>query len=213
MKTTIDEQEKISWEPKYDFENSWDAWEKALELTNIHDYLISHVSREQGHLDFVYFVNILETAKALQSHYSLFKTYVGFDFDPLEVTLEFGEESSLFWKTMFEASTSPEQVCLWGILFGYSFENSYPYSWIFRDKDQSKTSNFIDHMFNKVINNPKPLDFKHLSSQDFPLPGFISFSEEDGTSEKHAKERERIKCLYKGKNIEDVFIKKLYGKK
>ena len=212
MKQIMEKQQGIDWEPEYDFETSWDEWENGLNHVKIRDLMIVHVDRGISNLDFVYFVNIIESAKIIQLNYSLFREYMGFDFNPLDVVLDFEKKTSKFWEKMFAKPTNPNQACLWGILFGYGVENSYPYSWIYCKKDSAKMTEFVDGMLIRVLNSEMPFDCKKISSQDFPIPGFISFSSVDPNVERYKQEREIIKQLYLSDNFESVLNQALFHK-
>ena len=210
-KRLIELQESAPWNPKYSFEETFDEWERTLDPEGLNNFLLVHVDRKIKNYDFVYFVNILETAKVLTIHYDLFKRFVEFDFDPLETSLHFGNVESVFWNKIFSDNTSPQRVCLWGILFGYGVENSLPFSWFFEEGKLGKKGQFIKTLERRCALQSTNLGFKKLSSKDFPVPGFISFSEPDNRLQKYELEKKRIKKIYKACNLEQVFMQGLYA--
>lgn len=210
----LEQQVAIEWNPTYEFEETWDIWEKSLDYERINKFLIVHFpikSSASSSLDYVYFVNIIETANLIQRHYQLFQKYVGFDFDPLSVTLEIKSNDSPFWNKIFNGASSQEKICLLGLLFGYGIENSYPFSWYFSNKRSEIETRFISTLFKSVFLENEPLNTHHLSSQDFPLPGFKTFSSPNTTLEKYKQERKKIQGFYKNKNLESITLEKLYN--
>lgn len=204
----------IKWNPRYDFEESWRIWETNLKNDLVKDYLIVHFPLNANDLDFVFFVNIIETAKTLQKHYSLFSKYVGFEFDPLETVFDISDKESIFWNKIFNGEKNQKKVCLLGILFGYGLENSYLYSLIFHKNKEGVVGNFISNLFNRIINLEDVDSFKKIKSispSNFSIPGFKSFSNPDPKIEQYQKEKEFIKCLYKDQDMETTTMNTLYG--
>lgn len=72
-KIAIERQATLEWNPQYDFEVTWEDWEKSLDKEQINRFLLVHFPRTPIDLDFVYLVNILETATLLQKNYYLFR--------------------------------------------------------------------------------------------------------------------------------------------
>lgn len=131
----------------------------------------------------VLFVNILETALAIQENYSLFRDFVGFDFDPVSVVMELKNDNSEFWGKI----KGKESSTLWGIMYGFGKKNSFCYSW------ESKY-NFLNGLTSDEF-------FLIPSLKNFSIPIFASFSKTDPVVEKYKKEREMIQKEYQGKNF------------
>lgn len=205
------ESQGIKWDPKYDFEESWRIWEKNLKKDLIRDYLIVHFPLNGSDFDFVFFVNIIETAKILQKHYPLFRKCVGFEFDPLEVVFDISNEESIFWNEIFNGEGTQENICLLGILFGYGFENSYSFSLLSHKNKEGKIGEFISNLFSQILRIESSPQIKSVSSSKFTIPGFKSFSNLDPIIERYQKEKEIIKNFYKGKDVETVTMNRLYG--
>ena len=212
-KEQINNMPRIDFEPKFSFEETWDLWKKYIKKLSMKKYLF--VCRKgKGEVlagyEFIYFVNIPETAKIIQKHYDLFRKYIGKDFDVLETVFEFKNENSSFWNKIFAEESSPEQICLLGILFGYGIENSYEFSWYFLDKRNAELKDLIDSIYSSQIKklSLQP-NFKNISATCFPLPGFISFSAFDFNIKKYEEERNKIIELYKRQDIVEFTIKTL----
>ena len=195
-KKAVVNQPTLKWDPQCDFEETWDMWESKLEREHIHKFLLVHFPRKIEHLDFIYLVNIIETATLLKQHYALFKEYVGFDFDPLSVIFDIEDHDSIFWNKIFNNGSSQDCICLMGLLFGYGFENSYPFSLFFSSNRKENEMTFISNMYGEMIRNTNNFDCSKISSKQFPLPGFKVFSLPNPTLEKYTQEREEIKRHY-----------------
>lgn len=144
----------------------------------------------------IVFVNVLQVALTLQEHYSLFKDFVGFDFDPISVVMELREDKSAFWDKLEEG----ESALLWGILYGFGKENSFCYLW----KDKYKCLNEIEAFASQ--------EFVSIPSlNNFSIPAFASFFEYDLVIQKYKKEKEIIQKEYQGKNFLDHTLKILSG--
>lgn len=201
----------IEYDPKYDFEESWRLWEKNLKKDKINNYIIAHFPMKASDLDFVYIINIIETATIIKTHYSLFRDYIGFDFDPLEIIFEIYNENSVFWnKLLNNEKTIPESVCLLGILFGYGIENSYPYSLLFDDERTGLSKKFTSALLNQVIKEPHPTTVKKLSAKDFFIPGFKTFSLLKTKRMRYEQEKIEIMNIYRRKDLEAETLRKLY---
>jgi hypothetical protein len=207
----IKSEKKIDYDPKYDFSESWRLWEKNLQKDKINNYIIAHFPTKTSDLDFIYIVNIVEAATIIKKHYSLFKNYVGFDFDPLEMVFEIYNENSVFWnKLLNNEKTIPESVCLLGILFGYGIENSYPYSLLFDDERTGLSKKITSNLYKQVIKNQYPVKVKKFSEKDFPIPGFKTFSTWKPQCIRYEKEKSEIMNIYRKKELEKEALKKLY---
>jgi hypothetical protein len=150
----------------------------------------------------VFFVDVFKTALVLQENYDLFKQAVGFDFDPLKVTLELENSSSPFWASI----QSPKYSYLWGILYGFGKKNAFSYYWKFRVFSDSHASEQERAFAASLINSPSCLYlpdrfFSKFSITDFPLPSFSSFSNPDPIVLLYKKEKKEIQKLYKGKDF------------
>jgi hypothetical protein len=195
----------FEYEEKYWFEETWSMWEEKLKTLPMHRYLF--VERTIGIPSdqrdrYIYFVNILETAKVIRQHYPLFKEYVGFDFDPLAVVFEMKNPTSLFWTAIWGREVTDRSVCLMGILFGYGFENSYPFSWHFTQGKNPEEIRFIQATLNRKTPVTTAGELRQFNPpQKFPLPCYISFSDDDPHKEKYRQECAKIRQIYMQSDI------------
>jgi hypothetical protein len=195
------QESSFEYEEEYWFEETWNMWEEKLKTLPINRFLF--VERKTGiPLDlqenrYIYFINISETAKILKKHYSLFKEFVGFDFDPLSTVFDAKNPNSSFWNSIWGDDTSEKGICLRGILFGYGLENSYPFSWHFSQSRSREENEFIKSILKLGSPNGSPKDLKYFNPpKSFLLPGYISFSDPDMHKEKYKLEYEKIRKIY-----------------
>ena len=187
----------------YDLPENWEKWEKISAKFPIKRYLLfrSKFDAEDPHSFYIFFVNVLKTATVIQENYQLFRDTVGFDFDPLEVTLQIQNQDSEFWKIAFHRSL------LVGILCGFGRDNSWAFHW--KHKGNSKTcGHFLENL--KHTSSTKSLRGKvKIDLNNFRIPSFASFDTNDAVVEKYTQERERIKQLYKDQDFLDLTLERL----
>lgn len=201
-------------EEKYWFEETWSMWEKKLSTLPIRRYLFvekrNGVPEELKKNRYIYFINIAETAKALQKYYGLFREYVGFDFDPLKVVFDAKNPDSPFWKAVWNQEVSDKNVCLIGILFGFGFENSYPFSWQFCRTNNLEESEFISAVLNIGEGTVTSKELKEFNPpKSFWLPAYHSFSGFDPHKEKYKHERNMIQQIYMNADIIECTMQEL----
>ena len=189
----------------YDLPENWEKWEGIKNRFPIKKYLLfrSHFDADEK-ISFVYFVDILKTATVIQSNYALFQKAVGFDFHPFEAVLSMPDNTSVFWQKVRESKESP---LLWGVLFGYGEINASAFHWKYFDCPQSCKKNIEAYSFQ--FSNPPPKGQTRLSSDNFILPSFASFTNEDQVIKRYEKERKKIKKTYKGKDLLQLTLQKL----
>ena len=188
----------------YDFPENWRKWEKISSRFPTKKFLFFKSNlHKDPRATFIYFVNILNTAFVIEDHYALFRKTVGFDFNPLEVVLEITNKDSKFWKKAINSAL------LSGILFGYGKKNALTFHWKHFDHP-SNCANFLDSYKHRE-SNPLPSSQRKefYSIQNFPIPSFISFDDNDEVVEKYKKERAYIQEVYKDKDFLDVTLEKL----
>lgn len=192
----------------FQIDKIWDDWEKInnrLLLSN--KYLLVKKERSLSQLPAhskhiikiydVYFVNILQTSLIIQKYYEVFKKIVGTDFDVLTLIYDLKNDDSVFWNKI----QSFEYSYIWGLLFGYGFENSYLYYWKYKNIDNDSSPFFTE--FSKSImkrSSNNNLSFLY-NIKNFPLPYFSSFSTNDPIIEKYKKERKEIQSAYQRKDF------------
>ena len=156
---------------------------------------------QEDHVIFVLFVDILKTAATIQDNYEAFRKVIGFDFHPLELTLNMRQKDSVLLEKL------SGNAHLWGILFGFGKMNSYLFQWQHFDHPKS-CDEFCKNIVSFFSNEPIKGHFKYTIDQ-FGIPGFKPFNEIDPIVENYKKEREKIKEIYKGKDFLDLTLKKL----
>ena len=200
-----EETENCYVEDNYDLPGNWEKWEKIQSRFPIKKYLLFRSKfDDDGKASFVYFVDILKTAALIQSNYELFRRAVEFDFHPFEVVLDMQNRNSPFWQKIRDSKESP---LLWGLLFGFGKMNSLAYYWKHFDCPQSCEDLLESYPFQ--FSNPNPRGQVRLSENNFLIPRFISFSEDDEVVSGYKEERERIKKAYKGGDHIQVILNQL----
>ncbi len=200
-----EELENCYTDKQYDFPENWKRWETACVNFPFKRHLLfkSHYS-EDNKISYIYFVNVIKTALLLQDNYDLFRKEVGFDFQPLEVVLEIPNKSSDFWEKL---ETSKNSFLIWGLLFGYGKQNASLFNWKYQSLNKP-SEDFVQRIYNKP-SNPSPKGQTNLSVNNFLLPSFISFTEDDETVYNYQSEREKIRRIYKNKDLLKITLEKL----
>jgi hypothetical protein len=205
----MSEEEKkdlVPLEEPYDLPENWKKWEKIKDHFPMSNYFFLKCPRkDDSRFEDVYFVNIQQTAITIQEHYNLFKQHVGEDFNPLKAVFEIGNERSIFWQ-----KTAKNSMLL-GILFGYGEKNAHCFNWKYwaEDEGNERMEDFLVSMKSVSPNDPK--DYVTVSTKNFPLPYFASFSPpgEDEVIRKYERERKKIQKSYKRKDFLMETLKKL----
>lgn len=186
----------------YDLPNTWEKWEQISARYPMNKYKLFKTDLFQDdHYIFVFFVNILKTAMTIQDNYEAFRKAVDFDFNPLEVTLEIDQKDSKFWQKTKDHSH------LWGLLFGFGKMNSYAFQWKYFD--HPKSCNEFCKLLNTSSSNKKRHDIVKYNINDFQIPGFMSFEDNDEVVELYNLEKIKIQKQYKGKDFLDLTLQKL----
>jgi hypothetical protein len=208
------QKESFQFEEDYWFEETWTLWEEKLKTLPIKRYLFVErkvgIPSELQKNRYIYFVNIAETALVLQKHYSLFRKYVGFDFDPLSVVFDIKNEKSPFWNAIWGNEISDHSVCLHGILFGYGLENSYPFSFHFFKSKSSEECVFIESFLKSAKPTVSCQELKQFQPPSrFLLPAYASFSVIDFQKQKYQAEYDNIKKIYSRSDLIECTMQKL----
>jgi hypothetical protein len=151
----------------------------------------------------VFFVDVLKMALVLQENYEIFKSMAGIDFNPSEEVLEMEKATSPFWQAFRQNSTALH----WGILFGFGKENAYAFYW-----KHFAHPKRLDDFFISLRGNGSdfPLTGRvKIGLNNFELPSFISFFDQDQVVERYRKEREQIREIYKRKDFVEFTLKHL----
>jgi len=204
----------------YPMSKLWEQWEEIQERFPINkrfllvkkEYFEEQLKKYQCVSGAeIYFIDVFHTALIIQENYPLFKEAVGFEFDPLEIVLDFEKDTAHFWSAIHSAKYS----YLWGLLYGFGKANSFAFYWKNRHM-----GNLDRHREEKVVSSSI---IKKSSSQDRPImsapdafsirhffiPTFASFAEDDPIVSKYKKEREKIKKMYKNRDFIDFTLELL----
>lgn len=149
----------------------------------------------------IVFVNILKTATVIQDNYEIFRQKVGFDFHPLEVTLDIQNNSSPFWKAVFHKHSD-----LMGLVLGFGKENSTIFHWKYFDHP-SACDAFCEGLSSRGTN--EHTGYIAPTIEDLELPSFAYFDTNNEVKEKYEREREKIQKIYKNKDFLQVTLDKL----
>ena len=183
----------------YDLPENWEKWSKISHKFPMKNYLlVKRKLSDDDSISYVYFVDIGQTTSMMQKHYSTFKQILGFDFDPIEVVYDIQNNNSRFWTSVEQSSL------LMGFLFGYGELNATA----FHLKSREKLENSIEFL------EPRPsrkslVGKVGISTENFPIPAFMSFDEPDAVIEQYQKEREAIRAKYAGKDFLNLTLERL----
>ncbi|MCB9093245.1 MAG: hypothetical protein H6620_11865 [Halobacteriovoraceae bacterium] len=186
----------------YDFPENWEKWESVQsKFVTPRFILIRKQDKEYEKLSHVFFINVLEAVLVIQENYALFKTVLGYDFEPIKVVFEIQNEQSKFWDGVFTHSE------LSGLLYGFGYRNSMCFKWKF---SEGTPEVFRSLLCSKFSDCSKCKDFTGRENIELlGLPVFASFQESDHVIEKYMEERKKIKKLYRGQDVVKIAIKHL----
>lgn len=189
---------------EYDYAENWNKWENIQNRFSIGKYLFEkRAISEDGKIFCGLFINIAETAMALQENYEDFRRIVGFDFHPFKEVFKIGDKDSVFWNNVFK------NHALLGILLGYGKRNSYLFHWM-TEENSKKEELLIEQSILSETSDQAPL-YGTASLDNFSLPIFRydSSKENERLLSKYKLQRDRIKTRFKGKDILDVTLRQL----
>lgn len=189
------------------FIEGWKKWQYLKDKLYFPRFiLVDKRDKEYSKLYHMYLVNVLEAALAIKENYSLFKSVLGFDFDPLEVVFEIKDQKSRFWEIVFSRSD------LIGILYGFGLKNSQCFSWSFGESVSENfevPDSFKDSLFQSSAFSSEGIFNGRESVKDLKIPTFRSYQEDDPVIRKYEEERKKIQSLYSGKSTGRVAIETL----
>ena len=187
----------------YDFPENWLKWEKVRHQYGIRQFLLFKKDNPYDtKLPLIFFVNIFETALVLQENYSLFRKYIGEDFDSLEMVFDLQKDSSKFWDIVFERSE------LVGLLYGFGLKNTLCFNWKHRE-NQANIQDFAHSLsfeFSNKIGNYGSATINTVS-----LPIFAEFDADGSMVHRYEAERKKIQKIYKNQDFVDCTIDRLTG--
>jgi len=187
-----------------DFSKNWEKWISFFNQYPKTPFLFAkHPTLSEkvwsGHI-----ANVQETIWTLQKHYDLFKKELGFDFDPVSVTMDFKNEDSDFWKQVFS------NHLLTGIVYGFGYKNSYFFDLLMKLENSSET--LSPPLTSKTQGRSKGSFLYTLA--DLRLPRFRSFEtlfNEDPVLEKYKLERKMIRDKLNDSNFFKMVFLQLTG--
>ncbi|MCB1073644.1 MAG: hypothetical protein KDK96_11190 [Chlamydiia bacterium] len=183
-----------------EFMSKWERWSEKQKTLSINNYILLMKEGTKDKLPTLFFINIKETALILKQNYSLFREVFGEDFDPLNVIFEIKEQESAFWSQVMS-----DDWCR-GVLFGFGKKNSWCFCWKYRNNPE-EAKEFTSNL--KGRPSEKHSKFKVWTIEEFNIPGFASFSEEDPFIKKYQQQRKKIIEIYKGKDFVELSLQKL----
>ena len=184
----------------YKLSEAWEKWEQISHRFPMKRFMLFKQEGDDSHYFFLIFADVLKTAVIIQNNYEEFQKAIGFDFHPLELTLQMDQKDSVFWTKL--------NPYLYGLLFGFGETNSRLFSW--------KCSH--PKSCEEFCKNIKPLfsnDYSQLKGHikftidNFKTPSFMSFNEIDPFVNIYKEEAKAIKENYKGKDFLDLTLQKL----
>lgn len=187
-----------------DFRKNWEKWLSFFEQFPNSPFLFATHPTLSQNIKSAHILNVQETIWILQKHYNIFRRELGFDFDPVLVTMDFKNEDSLFWKKVFS------NHLLTGIVYGFGVKNSY----FFNLSMGKNTKSLEDLGFLSTLMKKKEKDNKDLSVAHIILPRFRSFGlpfNSDPVLEKYNYERDMIKKKLNDTNFFKMVFLQLTG--
>lgn len=183
----------------YTLSSAWEKWELISHRFPMKKYMLFKIEDEDPHLFFIVFLDIIKTAAVIQENYEDFQKAMGFDFHPIELTLQMNQKDSVFWKTLNSYH--------YGLLFGYGKMNSQIFHWKHFDHPQS-----CDKFFNNIDPEGSSSQLKgkiKFTIDNFQIPSFKVFSDIEPMVNIYNEERKMIKKIYKDGEFLDLTLQKL----
>jgi hypothetical protein len=171
----------------------WEKWISFIEKFPNSPYLFSKHPTRCENIWSIHILNIQQTVWVLQKYYDLFRKELGFDFDPISVTLDFKNEDSNFWKRVFS------NHLLTGIVYGYGYKNSYFFNIYIQKHENFENNPLFSGPLPEVVDFNSENPIKSLS-----LPRFRSFQtpyNKDPIIEKYEDERKIIQNKINKRNF------------
>ncbi|MCP5505519.1 MAG: hypothetical protein H7A38_01375 [Chlamydiales bacterium] len=154
----------------------------------------------------VLFVNVLKTVCLLSDHRELFAKHLGDHFNPLEEVLKIGDPSSSIWECLFPADPTNLYQEI-GLLLGYGKEDAQIFH-LKNSQPKPDTTALLQKIYEnstddleQVFKKPYP-----LSSKNFPLPVFMSYSPLDPIRQKYENERKEIMEFYSNQDFLELTL-------
>lgn len=191
----------------FDIMPLWKDWEDLdRKVKKSKRYLLfkTEFSSDEEEGYYITLVNVLQTACLLKKHYELFKPLLGDNFDPIEETLNIIDPKSKLWKCLHPKNLQNHHQQV-GLLLGFGYENSQIFHWkhssLSRQDFFKEIQGISNSMHDEVCQKSHP-----FSSNNFPLPMFVTFLPNDPTWTKYSQEHEQIIAYYKDKDFLDATL-------
>jgi hypothetical protein len=184
----------------YDLDVNWKKWINWHKKHPQSNFLFLTQKTDSDHLFNAYVIHTKKVESILQKHYTIFSRTLNMEFNPLDVTLEFENPDSNFWKKIFS------NPLLEGILFGYGEHNASLFLQEFEDREKKAC------LFEAC--SSVEIEDSETSQQNIQLPLFRSYhkvSNEDPIVKNYKIEREKIKKCLNGKIFEKEALNTLYA--
>jgi len=186
----------------YDLHINWEKWVSFINNYPKSPFLFTKRQTKTKEIAFGYILNIQEMITTLLKNYDVFKKELGYDFDPISVTMDFKNIDSSFWNQVFS------NHLLMGITYGYGLKNSYFFSMDMKKKIESKEI----HSFFASIKEKEEQEQPSLSH--LLLPKFRSYRlsfNDDPILEKYKLERKKIQKELNEKKFLQKTLNQLTG--
>lgn len=183
----------------YNLSEAWKKWEQISDRFPMKRFMLFKQEEQDAHVFFLVFVDIIKTAAIIQDNYEDFQKAMGFDFHPLELTLQMNQKDSVFWKNL--------NSYLYGLLFGFGKTNSQLFHW--KHFDHPKSCDELCKNIKASFSNKQLRGHIKFAIDNFQMPSFMSFNKIDPVINIYKEERMMIKEIYKDKEFLDLTLQKL----
>lgn len=188
---------------EYNFHLNWEKWISYIKKYPNSPFLFSIRPTEVKQISLGYILNIQEMVWTLIKHYDVFKKELGYDFDPIKVTMEFTNTDSSFWDKVLS------NHLLQGIVHGYGLKNATFFEFYIKESNDNKIPKalFASPSFHPTVH-------KKPSIKNLPLPRFKSFGlpfNDDPILEMYKCERKKIQKNLNEKNFFEKTLHQITG--
>ncbi len=177
----------------------WDTWLKTYGTISTPTYKVIAWERDFTVGLFIHVPYLIHTLKKYYREFSQI-TEIQFDVDTILNSIE--DKNSVFWKKVFT------NHYLHGLLLGYGERNAYLFDWV---KKETLPLEFVSILrfpeLSRLNNHAKQVLKKKVSTEDLPIPYFVSFEINDEVVERYSKEREKIISFMKDKDLSSFVLK------
>lgn len=185
------------------------AWEKVQKTFKMNRYILSVDSSRGSGYHSIIFADVQKTAITLAKYPHFFQSYLGTDFEPLQMTLELRQPTSKIRDYIY---TSKDYIGK-GLLFGYGLENSLFFSWwskYLRPENLTPTSKEISEYLQGAYFpfSTQPVELRTGSLHHFTIPVFREIAD-DSVAETYKKEKKVIEKIYRGQDLIEYTLQKL----